>query len=95
MIGRTRSLCRVGNVVFPTHIPTHKHHLANRTQENCSKSHRKHFVQKKLQNVLPNICRNSLVFAHALAPARKWRFARPNQIKNGKAIFYLVAHPPP
>ena len=48
------------------HRLTHKHHIANPAQENCSKSHRKHFVQKKLQNVLPNICRNSLVFAHTL-----------------------------
>ena len=46
----------VGKVVLPTHKSDAKHHLTHRTAKQCRQIHRKHFVQKKIQNVLPNIC---------------------------------------
>jgi ribosomal protein L35 len=36
-----------------------KHHLAHRTAKQCRQIPREHFVQKKLQNALPNICLHS------------------------------------
>jgi len=38
--------------VLPTHKSDAKHHLAYRTAKQCRQIRRKHFVQKKLQNVL-------------------------------------------
>ncbi|MCL1849829.1 MAG: hypothetical protein FWF70_00200 [Bacteroidetes bacterium] len=34
MTNLNRSLCRVCNIVFPTHRATHKHHIANHTAKN-------------------------------------------------------------